>query len=531
MDRFEVLIVGAGFAGVYQLHKMRQLGFKVRLFEAGERLGGIWHWNCYPGARVDSSCSIYQYSAPELSKHWEWSEKYPGWEELRRYFNHVDKKWNISRDVDFNTRVTRADFDEATREWVVQTNNGKEARAQYLIFCLGFASKPHIPKISGLGDFRGECHHTGLWPQDGLDMTNKRVGIIGTGASGIQVAQEAAKVASHLIVFQRTPNLFLPMRQEKFTAKDNETLRHGMATLMEGRKHTFAGFDYDFMPKKTFAVTDSERNVEYERLWAMGGFAFWLATFEDLLFDEAANRVAYDFWRDKTRESIKNPDLWEKLAPTDPPHPFGVKRPGLSQNYAEIFAQDNVELVDIRETPITGVTGDGLVTTENSYPLELLVLATGFDAVTGGLTNVDIRATDGESLAQKWTGGVRTHLGVATAGFPNMFFSYGPQAPTGFLNGPTSAELQGECLGDCIQYMRSQGKSRIEATKEAENVWHELNNKLVEETLFPLAESWYMGANIPGKKRETLNYPGGCPDYFKRFSDCAAAGYEGFAID
>ena len=531
MTEFQVLIVGGGFTGIYQLHRLRQMGFRVRLFEAGSGLGGIWHWNCYPGARVDSECSIYQFSDPELWKDWNWSEKFPGYREMREYFAHVDKKWDISKDVEFNSRVTSARFDETSRHWCIETDTGNRVHANYVVFCLGFGAKPYIPDIPGLNEFQGECHHTALWPQQDIDMTGKRVGIIGTGASGIQVAQEAAKIASKTTVFQRTPNMFLPMRQQSLTIEDNDSLRESLPEIFESRKHTFGGFSFDFIKKKALAVSDSERNAQYEKLWEKGGFYYWLGTFEDVLFDEAANMTAYIFWRDKIRQMIDNPELWEKLAPMEPLHPFGVKRPSLVQNYFEIFNQSNVELVDLREAPISTVEVEGLSTSEAKYPLDILVLATGFDAVTGGLTNIDIESTNGTNLKEKWANGVSTYLGVSSSGFPNMFFLYGPQAPTGFLNGPSSAEYQGDCLIDCLTYLRENSYTRIEATQESELAWRELNLELVEETLFPQADSWYMGANIPGKCREILNYPGGLPDYLERFNACAANGYEGFVID
>lgn len=530
-NNYDVLIVGAGFSGVYQLQRLRQMGFKVRLYEAGGGLGGIWHWNCYPGARVDSHCSIYQFSAPELWRDWEWSEKYPGFEEMRAYFDHVDRVWDISKDVSFNTRVTAAEFDDESRQWLVYTDQGNETRAHYVVFCTGFGSKPYVPSIDGLDDFRGVWHHTALWPQQGLSLEGKRVGVVGTGASGIQVAQEAAKVASQLTVFQRTPNMFLPMCQTHLSHEDNEHMKQDIETTFAKRKYTFGGFDFDFIPKKALSVGEGERLAVYEQLWADGGFPYWLGTYEDILFDEAANRTAYDFWRDKIREQIGAPDLAEVLAPMEPLHPFGAKRPSLVQNYFEIFNQPNVDLIDVRRTPIDRVNAAGVVIGDTTFRLDVLVLATGFDAVTGGLTSIDIRGTDGRTIGETWADGVRTHLGVATAGFPNMFFAYGPQAPTGFLNGPSSAEYQGECLLACLAYMREQGKSRIEATSEAEDAWRALNIELVDQTLFPQADSWYMGANVPGKRREILNYPGGLPDYLQRFETSARRGYEGFIIE
>lgn len=529
----DVLVVGAGFSGIYQLQRLRELGYRVRLVEAGGGLGGVWYWNCYPGARVDSHCAIYQFSDPELWKSWNWTEKYPGFQEMRAYFAHVDRKWAISQDTLFNTWVTGAKFDESSRLWEVEVSTeGREdvLRARFLVLCTGFGSKPYVPDIPGLETFDGECHHTARWPQQGLDLTGKRVGVVGTGASGIQVAQEAAKVSSQVTVFQRTPNMFLPMRQEQLTPEANERLKENYPERLRRRRETFGGFDIDFVAKKALEVSEEERNEVYERLWREGGFWYWLGTFEDVLMDRDANRTAYEFWRDKIRAQISDAELADKLAPMEPLHPFGVKRPSLVQNYFDIFNQDNVELVDLRATPIERVTPKALHTAGEQYELDILALATGFDAVTGGLTSIDIRSTSGSTLKEEWADGVRTHLGVATSGFPNMFFLYGPQAPTGFLNGPSSAEYQGECMIACLEYLREKGITRIEATRQAEKAWNQLNTEIVNMTLFPEADSWYMGANVPGKRKEILNYPGGLPDYLQRFEEAARNGYEGFIL-
>ena len=401
---------------------------------------------------------------------------------------------------------------------------------KYLVICTGFGSKPYIPKFDGLEGFEGECHHTALWPQKGLSLVGKRVAVIGTGASGIQVAQEAARDAEHLTVFQRTPNLFLPMWQKQLSAADNVAMKKEYPEAFRRRGETFGGFDFDFIPKSALEVSAEERSATYEKLWAAGGFSFWLGTYQDILFDEDANLTAYEFWREKIRAQIEDPDLAEKLAPTKPLHPFGVKRPSLVQNYFQIFNQSNVSLIDLRETPIEKVTAKGVRTASDELEFDILVLATGFDAVTGGLTSIDIQGVDGESIKQKWTHGVRTFLGVATAGFPNLLFAYGPQAPTGFLNGPSSAEYQGDCIVDMLVHLRNQGYSRVEATKEAEEQWRKHNFELVDATLFPKADSWYMGANIPGKPREILNYPGGLPTYVQKFKACADANYQGFSL-
>jgi cation diffusion facilitator CzcD-associated flavoprotein CzcO len=529
VDVLDVLVVGAGFAGLYQLDRLRELGFSVKIYEAGSDLGGTWYWNCYPGARVDTAGPIYQYSRKDLWRDWNFTELYPGWDEVRQYFRSVDQKLDLSRDIRFDTRVTGAEFDEGDRRWTVRADDGSTVRARYLVMCTGFGAKPYLPQLKGLADFGGACHHTALWPQDGLALTGKRVGVIGTGASGVQVIQEAARDAAHVTVFQRTPNLALPMRQRKLDDETQRWMKEGYPAKFTMRAQTFAGFDMDFVPKAATELTPEERNAGFEDMWQKGGFHFWLATFHDVLFDEEANDMAYAFWRDKTRVRISDPALADKLAPMNPPHPFGVKRPSLEQNYYEVYNQDNVTLVDLRETPIQRIVENGVQTADGVvHELDVLVLATGFDAVTGGLTALDIRGTDGQRLKDKWAGGVGAHLGVATAKFPNLLFLYGPQSPSGFCNGPSCAELQGEEIVNLLVHLRQQGATRIETRPEADQAWREHVADVVNTTLFVKADSWYLGANIPGKPREMLNYPAGLPTYLQKWKESKEAGYAGF---
>jgi cation diffusion facilitator CzcD-associated flavoprotein CzcO len=533
-ETVDVLIVGAGFSGLYLLDRLRTRGFKVRVVEGGSGLGGIWYWNCYPGARVDSPCWVYQFSREELWREWNWSEVYPGFEEMRAYFAFVDRKLGLSRDIRFDTWVRAAKFDEARREWRIQVAGREteniELRARFLLLCIGFAAKPYFAPIEGIDSFRGICHHTALWPQEGVDFHGKRVGIIGTGASGIQVAQEAAREAAHLTVFQRTPNLSLPMNQKTLDAAANQRLKESYPEVFRKRAESFGGFDYDVDPKSAFAVSPEERMANYEALWALGGFKFWLGNYQDMLLDDAANRTAYEFWRDKVRARIKDPAVAEKLAPTEPPHPFGVKRPSLEQWFFDIFNKDHVELVDLKQSPIKRVTPTGVQTRDGEYSLDVLVMATGFDAVTGGLININIRGTDGATLREKWTKGVRTYQGLANAGFPNLMVTYGPQAPTAFCNGPSSAEYQGDFIVECLEYLRARGLTRMEATREAEEAWRNQCVDLAQATLFPKADSWYMGANIPGKMREMLMYSGGLPMYLKELKESADRGYAGYTL-
>lgn len=529
-EDLDVIVVGAGFAGLYLLDRLRSMGMAVQVFEAGGGLGGVWYWNCYPGARVDSPGPIYQYSRDDVWRKWQFSELYPSWQELRDYFRYVDKKLGLSRDIRFNRRVSEAQFDPAHNHWIVRSSDGSVASARYLVLCTGLSAKPYIPDLPGLNDFAGERHHTALWPQQGLDMHGKRIGVIGTGASGVQVAQEAAGLVAHLTVFQRTPNLALPMRQKKL---DDDTIRRMKETypeMFDRRTKTFAGFHYDVLATSALEVSDVERQAIFERLWEIGGFAPWIGSFNDILQNEEANRAAYKFWRDKTRARINDPAIAEILAPTEPIHPFGVKRPSLEQHFFEIFNQRNVSLVDLRTTPIERMTRGGLKTSAGEHELDVLILATGFDAVTGGLTSIDIRGTEGQTLKEKWAKGVRSQLGMAVAGFPNLLFVYGPQSPNAFCNGPTCAEVQGDWIARLLDHLRQHNYTRIAATGPAEEAWRMHVVALADDTLFPRADSWYFGANIPGKPREILAFTGGLPAYIAKCRESAERGYEGFAI-
>lgn len=529
-DPLDVLIIGAGFNGIYQLHRLRQLGFTVRIFEAGADLGGIWHWNCYPGARVDSHVPNYEFSMEELWRDWYWTERFPSWSELRRYFRYVDDKLDLRRDIRFNTRVTKARFDASQQLWQVQSQDGTEAFAHFLIPCLGFAAKAYIPEIRGLGSFSGPCVHTAHWPQQGLEMQGRRVGVIGTGASGVQVIQEAARVAAHLTVFQRTPMLALPMQQKRYDRAAMDLMKQDYPALFERRAISATSYhDIVADPRSALDVSPEERNAVFEAAWERGGFHFWAGTFRDVLSNQDANLFAYHFWRDRTRARLRNENLAETLAPVEPPHAFGAKRPSLEQGYYEVFNQDNVTLVDLRIDPVSKVSAHGIQTAAAFHDLEVLILATGFDASTGGFKAIDLRGTRANTLSDLWSDGVQTHLGMAMPGFPNLLMLYGPQSPTAFCNGPTCAEQQGDWVIECLSYLRERGYRMIEATPEATETWTRQMAEEFQDSLFNTADSWYVGANVPGKPRELLYYAN-TQKYLALCRESAAKGYAGFRL-
>lgn len=527
----DALVVGAGFNGLYQLYQLREHGFNVRLIEASSGLGGVWQTNGYPGARVDSHVPNYEYSIEAVWKNWNWSERFPGRDELCHYFEHVDDVLGLRPDIQLETRVTAARFDEVERWWSIETDRDETITTRFLIMCTGFASKPFIPSIDGLADFEGEWHHTAAWPQSGTSLKDRRVAVIGTGASGVQVVQEAARDASHATVYQRTPVTAIPMRQRRFTADEQAALKDEYPTLFRERNTPPGSLtEIKRLDQATLAVDAAERDRVYREAWERGGFHFWVGTFNDTLSDLEANRLAYNFWRDRTRERIDDPVVAEILAPTDPPYPFGTKRPSLEQDYYEAFNLRHVDLIDVRANPIDVVTATGIRTADGEHrDFDLIVLATGFDANTGGLTQIDLRDTNGEHLRDRWAQGVDTHLGVAIAGFPNLLMLYGPQSSTAFCNGPTCAEIQGDWMVSLLEHLRENDLTRIEATTEAGEQWSEHLDEVASGTLFPLADSWYMAANVPGKRKQLLNHPNS-DVYLSRLAESAAAGYSGFTL-
>lgn len=463
---------------------------------------------------MDSEVPVYEYSEPEIWKGWTWSERYPGRAELRRYFAHVDKIWDIKKDVEFNTRVIGAQFDVKDNLWKVETDDGRTTTCKFLISATGFATKPYIPDIKGVDTFKGILQHPYDWPQEGIETKNKRVGIIGTGASGVQIAQECAKDAESLVIFQRTPNFALPMRQRNLTPEEQESRKSTYPDFYRNRLQTFGGMRYSFSDKKAMDATPEEREAYYEQLWENGGFEFWLGTYADMLFEADANRTAYDFWAKKTRERINDPKKKDILAPLEPVHPFGTKRPSLEQDFYEIFNQPNVDIIDINKNGIKEIKPDGILMEDGTlYQLDMIAMATGYDNLTGGLTQMGLRDIHGKPLAEDWKDGVMSYLGMCHRGYPNFFYLYGALGPTSLANGPTCAEVQGQWAAAMIQRIQEKAIKYIEPTPEAEAAWKEKIETLSNRTLLPLTNSYYMGANIPGKKREQLNWTGGLPSY------------------
>ncbi|KAK3719135.1 hypothetical protein LTR37_004699 [Vermiconidia calcicola] len=536
---YDSIIIGGGFGGIFHLHHLRKLGFSAHLFEAGAKLGGIWYWNCYPGARVDTEVPVYQIPELELNAEFDWKEKYPGREALRDYFEHIDKVWGLKKDISFNSRVTGAQWDNEKLRWDVkiaqmQLNGPTEIirHSKSIILCTGFASKPYYPPFADPKKFKGLMYHTSAWPQESMSMKGKRVAVIGTGASGVQVVQTIAHEVKSMTVYQRTPNYALPMGNNELPQERLDYYREKYPELVEKMNTTYAGFLYDFHPGECMKATPEEREALFEELYHKGGLHFWLGTYQDILKNLEANNFAYEFWRRKTQERVHDKEKAEKLAPANPPHPYGTKRVSLEMNYFEAFNQENVDVVALKENPIDTFTEKGIRTADGEErEFDLIVLATGFDAISGGIVQIDVRGEDGRSIGEKWSDGIRTHLGMASRNFPNMFIIYGPQAPTAFATGAYSAQVQGRWVGDCLSYLRDNEYSKIQPKVEAEEEWNEHVNEVAQAGLFSETESWYFGTNIPGKRKEALNYMGGMQMYKQKLRENRENGYASFDLE
>jgi cation diffusion facilitator CzcD-associated flavoprotein CzcO len=527
----DAVIVGAGFSGLYMLHRLRDvLGLAVRVYEGGDGIGGTWYWNRYPGARCDSESYVYSYSFSDaLEQEWTWSSKYPEQPEILRYLEHVADRFELRRDIQLSTRVIAASFDEDRDRWEVRTDRGDVVTAQFLISAVGCLSSANVPPIPGLDSFEGSWYHTGAWPHEGVDFTGKRVGLIGTGSTGIQATPVIAAQADHLTVFQRTPNYTVPARNTPLSAEQVTEIKANYGEIRRKSRESFGGFPYDPSDKSAVAVSPEERAATYEQLWAEeGGFKFIYGSYNDLLSNIEANDTAAEFIRSKIREIVKDPAVAETLSPKD--YPYGTKRPPIDTNYFETFNRDNVTLVDLRNAPIAEITPSGLRTTAADYDLDAIVFATGFDAMTGSLLRIDLRGRDGQSLTDKWEAGPVTYLGLQVAGFPNLFVITGPGSPSVLTNMPLSIEQHVEWIADCISDLPEHSLTCVEATEKAEEDWVDHVREMADATLFNRANSWYLGANIPGKKRVFMPYVGGLGPYRQRCAEVAANGYEGFAL-
>lgn len=527
----DVLIVGAGFAGLYQLYRARNLGLKTRVLEAGEGIGGTWFWNRYPGARCDVESLDYSYSFDEqLQQDWSWSERYATQPEILRYINHVADRFELRPDIQLNTRVARADFDDARERWTVRTGQGEVFDTQYLIMATGCLSIPQQPRFEGLSDFKGRWYHSADWPVEGVDFSGQRVGLIGTGSSGVQMTPLIAQQARHLTVFQRTASFSVPAQNEPL---DETTLKEVKAHYAERRaraKEAVTGHYLIANDRSALSMNDEERRAELEFRWRGAGEGFrMLRAFNDLLTNPQSNRHAADFVRSKIREIVKNPEVADLLCPKDD-LPFGAKRLCVDTDYYQTFNRDNVSLVDVKAAPIVRITPNGLRTAEREYELDAIVFATGFDAMTGALTAMDIRGSGGQSLRDKWAAGPRTYLGLAIAGFPNMFIIAGPGSPSVLSNMVHSIEVHVDWITTLLEKARAGNVHRIEAAPAAEEGWVRHVNEAAAKTLYPVGNSWYLGANIPGKPRVFMPYVSGVPAYQKIIDGVAGKNYEGFAL-
>jgi cation diffusion facilitator CzcD-associated flavoprotein CzcO len=529
-NSLDALVIGAGFAGLYQLICLRdRLGLSVKVLEAGDGVGGTWYWNRYPGARCDSESHAYCYTFSEdLMREWEWSERYPEQPEIMRYLNHVADRFDLKREIQFNTRVTAAQYDEATNRWTVRTAAGEQFSSKFLVTAVGCLSMANVPKIPGLESFEGKWYHTGQWPHEGVDFTGKRVGMIGTGSTGIQAAPVIAETAAHLTVFQRTANYSVPARNAPLTPEFKRYVKENAAEIREVMHATRNGQPFHISERLALATPPEEREALYEAAWEKGGLQF-RATFEDLMVKKAANDTAADFIRRKIREIVKDPATAAKLSDID--HPYATKRPPIDTNYFETFNRDNVTLVDVKVAPIERIAPSGIRTSNAEYPLDIIVFATGFDAMTGPMLRMNITGRDGISLAEAWEAGPLTYLGLQIVGFPNLFTVTGPGSPSVLCNMPVAIEQHADWIADCIAHMRAHGLERIEATPEAVTKWVEQVNTAASATLLPLAtSSWYLGANVPGKPRVFMPYAGGMVRYRNICGDVAANNYEGFTL-
>jgi len=529
--QLDVAIVGGGLAGLYAIHRLRGMGLRVRAYEAGSGVGGTWFWNRYPGARCDVESLEYSYSfSNELQQEWKWPERYGTQPEILKYINHVADRFDLRRDVQLNTRIVSALFDDKTGEWTLKTDGGEEIRARYCVMAAGNLSTPRVPDFKGLQGFRGKWYHSGLWPHEGVDFGGLKVGVIGTGSSGVQMIPIIAQQASHLTVFQRTANFSLPARNGPMEAERERKHKAEYAARRAAAAETpFAIGGYPRPTQSALEAAQAERDAAYESKWQEGGSISYLYAYTDLLVNKASNDTASEFVRNKIRGMVKDQRTAELLAPKD--HPIGTKRLCLDTHYYETYNRPNVSLVDVRSDAIQEITETGLrLASGAEHALDALVFATGFDAMTGALREIDVRTTDGAALREHWEGGPLTYLGLMVSGFPNMFVVTGPGSPGVKTQMIASIEQHVNWIADAIEHLGKHQLDRIEPTPRAESEWVHHVNQVADSTLYPLANSWYMGANIPGKPRVFMPYIGGFNTYIKKCDEVVAGGYTGFSL-
>jgi cation diffusion facilitator CzcD-associated flavoprotein CzcO len=524
----DAVIVGAGFAGLYLLHRLRGQGLRVVVLEAGDDVGGTWYWNRYPGARVDVGCINYSFSfSPELEQEYPWAERYAPQPEILAYARHVADRFGLRRDIRFGTRVTAARYDEPSRTWRIQAAGGSAITARYLVMATGCLSAAKLPEIPGIGAFRGPSYHTARWPHEGVDFRGLRVGLIGTGSSGVQSIPVIAEQAADLTVFQRTPAYSFPARNRPLRPGELEGVQARYAQWRQAAR--MSGFGVPVEPATTSisAVSAQERNATLEDAWNGGSLTGLLSCYTDTSTSQQANDLVREFIHGKIRELVKDPRTAADLCPQ---YPVGTKRPCLDTGYYDAYNRDNVHLVSLRRTPLAEVTERGIRTSEREYACDAIVYATGFDAMTGALTRVDIRGRDGVSLAREWRAGPRAYLGIASAGFPNLFMITGPGSPSVLSNMMVSIEQHVDWVADALAHLDGNGLAAIEPTRQAQDAWVEHVNEIASRTLFDRANSWYLGANVPGKPRVFMPYAGGVGNYRLRCAEVARNGYEGFTL-
>jgi cyclohexanone monooxygenase len=526
--QFDAVIVGAGFAGMYMLHKLRGMGFSARVIERGTDVGGTWYWNQYPGARCDVESLDYQYSfSDELQREWDWTERYATQPEILSYAGHVAEKFDLKREIQFETSVTSATFDETDNHWDIETDRGDRYRARHFILATGCLSAGRIPDFKGLDSFEGDRYHTGSWPKDGVDFSGKDVAIIGTGSSGIQAIPHLAAQAKKLTVFQRTPNFSLPAYNEGLTEEQIKEYKDNFADIKRMARESAAGLNVEPGEESVFEVTAEAREAEFEDRWKRGGFHL-LQAYIDIGVNEEANAHAAEFVRRKIRDTVEDDKTAELLSPTN--HPIGTKRICIDSDYFETYNRDNVELVDISDAPITEITPKGIRNAVGEWEVDSIVYATGFDAMTGAILGIHIKGRGGIELRAEWEAGPRTYLGLSSAGFPNMYMITGPGSPSVLSNMIISIEQHVDWIADLMGYMREHELGCIEADVAAQDGWVEHVNEVADTTLFPLANSWYLGANVPGKARVFMPYVGGVGAYAEKCREVVANDYEGFML-